>query len=52
MIFGLGTRELIIIAIIIVLLFGAKLIPGLAKGISGSAKSFKDGLSGDNNDKK
>jgi len=32
--FGLGTKEIIIIAIILVLLFGAKKIPELAKGIA------------------
>ena len=31
--FGIGTRELIIIAIILVLLFGAEKIPQLAKSI-------------------
>jgi sec-independent protein translocase protein TatA len=32
--FGLGTKEIIIIAVILVLLFGAKKIPELAKGIA------------------
>jgi sec-independent protein translocase protein TatA len=31
--FGIGTRELIIIAIILILLFGAERIPKLAKSI-------------------
>jgi sec-independent protein translocase protein TatA len=31
--FGLGTKELIIIAVVLVLLFGAKKIPELAKSI-------------------
>lgn len=31
--FGLGTRELIILAIIFILLFGAKKIPELSKSI-------------------
>jgi TatA/E family protein of Tat protein translocase len=31
--FGLGTREIIILAAIVVLLFGSKKIPELARGI-------------------
>lgn len=37
--FGLGTKEIIIIAVIIVLLFGAKRIPELAKNI---VEAFKN----------
>lgn len=40
--FGLGTKELIIIAIILVLLFGAKKIPQLAKAISDSIKELRN----------
>ena len=40
--FGIGTREIIIIAIVIVLLFGATRIPALAKGIAEAIKSLKD----------
>ena len=44
--FGLGTKEIIIIAVIAVLLFGAKKIPELAKSIVESIKhlrgAFKD----------
>lgn len=32
--FGLGTKEIVIIAIVIVLLFGSKKIPELAKSIA------------------
>ncbi len=38
----LGTREIVIIALIIVLLFGAKKIPELMKGIGSGIKEFKD----------
>lgn len=31
--FGLGTKEIIIIAVVLVLLFGAKKVPDLARGI-------------------
>ena len=47
--FGLGTREIIIIAVVIVLLFGSKKIPELAKNIVEAIKNltgaFKDGES-------
>lgn len=42
--FGLG--ELIIIALIVLLLFGGKKIPELMKGIGKGVKSFKDGVKG------
>lgn len=41
---NLGTGEIIIIAIVILLLFGGKKIPELMKGIGKGVKSFKDGL--------
>jgi len=39
---GLSSTELIIILIIVVLLFGAKKIPELAKGIGKGIKTFKN----------
>jgi sec-independent protein translocase protein TatA len=42
----LGTQEIIIIAIIILLLFGGKKIPELMKGLGKGVKSFKDGVNG------
>ncbi len=39
--FGLGGGELVLIVAVIVLLFGAKKIPGLARGIGQSIKEFK-----------
>ena len=41
---NLGTGEIIIIAIIVLLLFGGKKIPELMKGIGKGVKNFKDGL--------
>ena len=41
---NLGMPELIIIAFIILLLFGAKRIPDLMKGIGKGVKSFKEGM--------
>ena len=43
---NLGTGEIIIIAIIVLLLFGGKKIPELMKGIGKGVKSFKDGVKG------
>ena len=41
---GLGTPELIVIAIVIVLLFGATRLPQLAKALGQSKRAFKEGL--------
>lgn len=43
---GLGGPEIIFIVLIIVLLFGAKKIPELMKGVGKGVKSFKDGING------
>ncbi|MBQ20243.1 MAG: twin-arginine translocase TatA/TatE family subunit [Vicingaceae bacterium] len=54
----LGTQEIIIIAIVVVLLFGAKKIPQLMRGVGSGIKEFKDGMkegekdSQEKNDKK
>ena len=40
----LGTQEIIIIAIVVVLLFGAKKIPQLMRGLGSGVKEFKDGM--------
>jgi sec-independent protein translocase protein TatA len=39
-----GTQEIIIIAIVLVLLFGAKKIPQLMRGMGSGIKEFKDGM--------
>ncbi len=39
--FGLGPTELIIIAVIILLIFGAKRLPEIGKGIGGAIREFK-----------
>ncbi len=49
--FGLGTREIIIIAVILVLLFGAKKIPELANGIGEAIKNLRRGFGGNIDDK-
>ncbi|MCX6286884.1 MAG: twin-arginine translocase TatA/TatE family subunit [Bacteroidetes bacterium] len=52
LIFGLGTQEIIFIALIILLLFGGSKIPELMKGIGKGVKSFKEGMSGIEDDLK
>ena len=53
--FGLGTREIIILAGILVLLFGSKKIADLARGVAEAVKilkgSFSDGEKKDTTDK-
>lgn len=47
--FGLGpigTGEIIVIVLVILIFFGGKKIPELMKGIGKGVKSFKDGISG------
>ena len=41
---NLGTGEIIIIALVVLLLFGGKKIPELMCGIGKGVKSFKDGM--------
>ena len=40
--FGLGPTELIVIAVIILLIFGAKRLPEIGKGIGGAVREFKN----------
>lgn len=45
LLFGnLGTTELIIIALVVLLLFGGKKIPELMRGLGSGVKSFKEGM--------
>jgi sec-independent protein translocase protein TatA len=41
---GLGFQEVLIIALVILLLFGGKKIPELMKGLGKGVRSFKDGI--------
>lgn len=45
--FAFGTSEIIIIVLIVVLLFGAKKIPELMRGMGRGVKEFKDAVNGD-----
>ena len=42
--FGLGTQELIIILVIVLILFGANRLPDLARSLGSSVKEFKKGV--------
>ena len=41
---GLGAPELIIILVIVLLLFGAKRLPEMARSLGKSSKEFKKGM--------
>ncbi|MBW2187108.1 MAG: preprotein translocase subunit TatA [Desulfuromonadales bacterium C00003068] len=49
--FGLGSQELIIILVIVVVLFGAKRLPQLGAGLGKGIKNFKKGINSDDDDK-
>ena len=42
----IGTQEVLLIALVVLLLFGGKKIPELMKGLGKGVKSFKDGMNG------
>ncbi|MCI6169460.1 MAG: twin-arginine translocase TatA/TatE family subunit [Muribaculaceae bacterium] len=44
LIFNLGTGEIIVIVLIVLLLFGGKKIPELMRGLGKGVKSFKQGM--------
>jgi len=48
----IGTPEIIVIVLVVLLLFGGKKIPELMHGLGKGVKSFKDGMKGidDDND--
>ena len=45
LVFGLGWGEIVLIALVVLLLFGGKKIPELMKGLGKGVKSFKEGVS-------
>ena len=47
LIFGsFGMQEILVLALIVLLLFGGKKIPELMKGIGKGVRSFKEGVNG------
>ena len=43
---NLGAGEIVLIALVVLLLFGGKKIPELMKGLGKGVRNFKDGLKG------
>lgn len=43
---GVGFQEILLIALVVLLLFGGKKIPELMKGLGKGIRSFKDGMNG------
>jgi len=41
---NIGAGEIVIVALVVLLLFGGKKIPELMKGLGKGVKSFKDGM--------
>lgn len=50
--FGLGTPEIILIVVAVMLLFGAKKIPELMKGLGSGIKEFKQATKLDESEEK
>lgn len=44
MLFGLGGQEILLIALVVLLLFGGAKIPELMRGLGKGVKSFKEGM--------
>jgi len=42
--FGLGGQEILLIALVVLLLFGGSKIPELMRGLGKGVKSFKEGM--------
>lgn len=51
MLWSLGTGEIILILLLILLFFGAKRIPDLARGLGKGIREFKDAKNGENEKK-
>ncbi|MCQ2094476.1 MAG: twin-arginine translocase TatA/TatE family subunit [Bacteroidaceae bacterium] len=49
---GIGFQEILILALVVLLLFGGKKIPELMKGLGKGVRSFKDGMNGKDDEQK
>ena len=47
-VFGLGTTEIIVIAVVLLILFGGSQLPKLAKGLGESLKHLRSATKDDN----
>lgn len=43
---GIGLPEILVIALVVLLLFGGKKIPELMRGLGKGVKNFKEGMNG------
>ncbi len=50
--FGLGTTELILILVIVMVLFGAKKLPALGEGLAKGIRSFRTNIAMDDKETK
>lgn len=48
--FGLGTMELVLILVIVMVLFGAKKLPAIGEGLAKGIKSFRTNISDEKRD--
>ena len=48
---NIGTTEIILILVVLMVLFGAKKIPEFARGLGAAGSEFKKGLKGEENKK-
>ena len=44
--FGIGTQEILLIVLIVLIFFGGKKIPELMRGLGKGGRSFKEGMKG------
>lgn len=47
----IGTTEILLIAFVVLLIFGGRKIPELMRGLGKGVKSFKDGMNGKDEEK-
>lgn len=48
--FGVGPLELVLVLVILLVVFGAKRLPDIARSLGSSAREFKGGISGEPTD--
>ncbi|WP_305043102.1 twin-arginine translocase TatA/TatE family subunit [Geoalkalibacter sp.] len=50
--FGLGTQELLIILVLVLVIFGAGKLPQVGSALGKGLRNFKDGIKGDEDEDK